>query len=108
MCPFCRTEARPSQALGPDMRMVTVCSVCGRPLEEEFADTLLQTAETSTGVSGVTEPRPRATQPSPPTDVLSLAKSRLAQLETELEALAEKQREANMLRRMIAAATPPN
>lgn len=105
MCPFCKSEAYPSQALGPDMRVLTVCSECGRPFDGQFADPLLQVVEAT---SAAHEPRPRPSVQPAATDVLGLAKSRLAQLEAELEAVNAKQREADMLRRMIAAATPPN
>ena len=104
-CPFCHSDARPSQAMGADMRLYDACSDCGRALAQAFADPLLQTVEIAPAPA---ETRPRVQAQPAPTDVLSLAKSRLAQLETELEALAGKQREADMLRRMIAAATPPN
>lgn len=43
-----------------------------------------------------------------PTDVLTLARARLETLEIELASYEDKRREADMLRRMIAAASEPN
>src|SRR5689334_1110630 len=101
-CAFCGSTARPSLAMGSDMQLREACAECGKPLDSSAPDPLLTETVVATTVG---KPRNDVDQPA---DILTLAKSRLAQIERELSALEAKRNEAAMLRRMIAAAEPPN
>lgn len=84
--------------------MREVCAACGKPMGAGFVDPLLQPAPSVETV----DTKPAAQKQSASQDILSLARGRLAQLEIEIAALDTKRREAEMLRRMIAAAEPLN
>lgn len=108
ICRHCGSDARPVLVMGSrteggvDMpAMVEACSACGKDVDQA-AQARLRAIASASG-----EPAPASVSTKQETtDVVGMIRERLQRLESEIESMDAKRREADMLRRMLAAAEP--
>lgn len=105
LCPVCEVDVHPCQELTPDRKIVDTCPRCnmvlGRPGQTSA------TAE-ATSHGGTSDDRAKCLLVANTTtadQMVEAANARLRHIEGELQRLSELQAEAELLRRMLSAAS---